>query len=102
MYWQFAEQWENSVVTLHLLNEHLNGDKVVGRGYGSLFYWDYNLTEHKLNGVTASILYWYFHKNKIGVKTGNSTNLMLDDAIYEEPQQLTAIRHLMSFLKTIR
>ena len=99
LYWQFAEQWENSVVTLHLLNEHLNGDKVVGRGYGSLFYWDYNLTEHKLNGVAASILYWYFHKNKIGVKSRNSTNSMLDDAIYEQPQQLTAIRHLMSFFK---
>ncbi|MGP4846915.1 hypothetical protein ACTXGQ_22595, partial [Marinobacter sp. 1Y8] len=51
LYWQFAEQWENSVVTLQLLSNDDDVDKVVGRGYGSLFYWDYNLTEDKLKGV---------------------------------------------------
>ena len=99
LYWQFAEQWENSVVTLHLLNEHLNVDKVVGRGYGSLFYWDYNLTEHKINGVAASILYWYFHKNKIGVERADFTHSINDRPSYEAVQQRTAVKHLASFLK---
>ena len=53
LYWQFAEQWESSVVTLQLLNEHLNVDKVVGEGYGTLFYWDYNLTKRKSNGMAV-------------------------------------------------
>ena len=99
LYWQFAEQRENSVVTLHLLNEHLNVDKVVGRGYGSLFYWDYNLTEHKLNGVAASILYWYFHKNKIGVERADFTHSINDRPSYEVVQQRTAVKHLANFLK---
>ncbi|MGP4971827.1 glucosamine inositolphosphorylceramide transferase family protein [Psychrobacter aquimaris] len=99
LYWQFAEKWENSVVTLQLLSNHLKVDKVVGRGYGTLFYWDYNLTADKLNGVAASILYWYFHKNKIGVESESLTNSIFDGAIYKVPQQLTAIRHLTSFFK---
>ena len=98
-YRQFAEQWENSVVTLQLLSDHLKVSKVVGRGYGTLFYWDYNLTENKLNGVAASILYWYFHKNKIGIESEDFTNSIDDGASYKSPQQLTAIRHLTNFLK---
>lgn len=99
LYWQFAEQWESSVVTLQLLSDHLDVDKVVGRGYCSLFYWDYNLTEHKLNGVAASILYWYFHRNKIGVKSADTANIIDNRATYTTPKKLTAIRHLSSFLK---
>lgn len=99
LYWQFAERWDNSVVSLHLLGNPLHGDKVVGRGYCTLFYWDYNLTEHKLNGVAASILYWYFHKNNIGVESEKSADLIDDCTNYKTPQHLTAIKHLTGYLK---
>lgn len=99
LYWQFAERWDNSVVSLHLLSDHLNGDKVVGRGYCTLFYWDYNLTEHKLNGVAASILYWHFHKNKIGVESEKFADSIDDRTNYKTPQHLTAIKHLTGYLK---
>lgn len=99
LYWQFAEQWENSVVTLQLLSNDHDVHKVVGRGYGTLFYWDYNLTEDKLKGVAASVLYWYFRKNEIGVESGNFINLINDHTLYKTPPQLTAVRHLQNFLK---
>ena len=99
LYWQFAEQWETSVVTLRLLSDRLKVDEVVGIGYCTLFYWDYNLTEHKLNGVAASILYSYFRENKVGVESEISTDSIDDCAIYNTPQQLNAIRHLTNFLK---
>ena len=99
LYWQFAEKWENSVVTLQLLSDPPKVDKVVARGYSTLFYWDYNLTADKLNGVAATILYWYFHNNKIGVESESLTNSNFDDAIYKVPPQLTAVRHLTSFFK---
>jgi hypothetical protein len=99
LYWQFAEKWENSVVTLQLLNDHLKVNKVVGKGYGTLFYWDYNLTKHKLNGVAASILYWYFHKNKIGAESETIARSTNNRKVYKTSQRLTAIRHLSRFLK---
>ena len=99
LYWQFAEQWDNSVVSLHLLSDFLNGDKVVGRGYCTLFYLNYNLTEQKLNAVLASILYSYFHKNKIGMESESFSSLIDDRTNYKTPQYLTAINHLTGYLK---
>ncbi len=99
LYWQFAEQWESSVVTLQLLNEHLNVDKVVGEGYGTLFYWDYNLTKRKSNGIAASILYWYFHRNRVGVNTGKSIKTTDEHTVHHKPDLSMIIKHLPRFLK---
>ena len=99
LYWQFAERWDNSVVSLHLLSDILNGEKVVGRGYCTLFYLSYNLTEHKLNAVLASILYSYFHKNKIGMESKKNYSLIDDRTNYKPPRQLTVIKHLTGYLK---
>ena len=99
LYWQFAEQWESSVVTLQLLNEHLNVDKVVGEGYGTLFYWDYNLTKRKSNGIAASILYWYFHRNRVGVNTGKSIKTTDEHTVHHKPDLSMTIKHLPRFLK---
>jgi len=99
LYWQFAEQWESSVVTLQLLNEHLNVDKVVGEGYGTLFYWDYNLTKRKSNGIAASVLYWYFHRNRVGVNTGKPIKTTGEHTVHHKPDLSMTIKHLPRFLK---
>lgn len=99
LYWQFAERWDHSVVSLHLLRDSLDGDKVVGRGYCTLFYLNYNLTEHKLNGVLASILYLYFHNNNIGVESEKFADSIDDCTNYKTTKYLTAIRHLTGYLK---
>lgn len=99
LYWEFAEQWENSAVTLQSLSDDPNTKKVVGRGYSNIVYWDYNLTEHKLNGVAASILYRYFHERKARLESRTFANSVYDCKIYKPPPNLTAICHLMGFLK---
>lgn len=101
-YWEFAEQWDNSGVVLQILEEELDGGRVVDRAFPQLVPWSYNHSYNCLFEASSTMMYKFLLNFQAkNIPSDLWHDKVYDRQLYKSASLVVGLSHAVSFLGRI-